>query len=389
LVVLPLGFKYKQDIFHAVITACLENQSGQNNNSDDPSWTGLFESVKQSLGRKLSPRDFRSHVENMTNDGMLFKNDSGKRGTRISISLTEKAKKLNNLGILGQSKQEESNKKILQLLIFFHLVKPPKLISATTLDKILSSLSLSQRDLGRHLESHFHHLDTRYTETNYKPIKDYKFRIVEVYDKGRKTTRYFCKRISFSIEDILKYTKKYKKVAIDNTRVFPFIKQIKFPKITEGEIKKGFDILRRENIIRPTQNIFDESGKQVAFLISDDDLRDLINQIWRMRNLELERLHKKLTYLEGPTKEEKEWLELTYGSNQASIIIHGTSHVRNEMRNRGNSGVTHIKTRIESLEDRIDHRALGISKAYRKVIKKFDFQPDILEGICLNKISLT
>jgi hypothetical protein len=67
-----------------------------------------------------------------------------------------------------------------------------------------------------------------------------------------------------------------------------------------------------------------------------------------MRNLELERLHKKLTYLEGLTKEEKEWLEITYGSNQASIIIH--------IRNRGNSVVTHIETRIESLKDRIDQR---------------------------------
>jgi hypothetical protein len=54
-----------------------------------------------------------------------------------------------------------------------------------------------------------------------------------------------------------------------------------------------------------------------------------------MRNLELERLHKKLTYLEGPTKEEKEWLEITYSSNQASIIIHSTSYIRNEMQNKG------------------------------------------------------
>ena len=328
-------------------------------------------------------------TKNMINDGILFKKDSERRGTRISISLTKNAKKLHNLGILGRSKQEVNNKKILQLLIFFHLIKPPKLISAKTLDKILSSLSLSRKDLARYLESHFHHLDTGYTETNYKLIKDYEFRIVEVYDRGRKTTRYFCRRISFSIEDIIKYTKKYKKVAIDNTRVFPFIKQIKFSKVTEGEIKKIFDILRRENIIRPTQNVFDESGKQIAFLISDDDLRDLINQIWRMRNLELERLHEKLTYLEGPTKKEKEWLDLTYGSNHASIIIHSTSHIRNEMQNKENCVVTHIETRIESLKDRIDQRALNIHKAYRKVIKKFDFPPDILEGICLNKISLT
>ena len=239
MVVLPLGFKYTQDIFDAILIPYFKNQSGQKNNSDGPSWTDLYESVKQSLGRKLSPRDFCSHIENMIKDGIFFKNDSGKRGTRVSISLTKNAKKLHNLGILGQSRQEVNNKKILQLLIFFHLIKPPKLISVNTLDKILSSLSLSRKDLARYLESHFHLLDTGYTETNYKPIKDYKFRIVEVYDKKKKTTHYYCKRISFSIEDIIKYTKKYKKVAIDNTRVFPSIKQTKFPKVTEREIKKS------------------------------------------------------------------------------------------------------------------------------------------------------
>ena len=107
-----------------------------------------------------------------------------------------------------------------------------------------------------------------------------------------------------------------------------------------------------------------------------------------MRNLELERLHNKLTYLEVPTKKEKEWLELTYGSNQASIIIHSTSRIRNKMRNRRNSVITHIKARMESLEDRINQQMMNISKAYRKVIKKFDFLLDILEGICLNRISL-
>jgi hypothetical protein len=147
---------------------------------------------------------------------------------------------------------------------------------------------------------------------------DYKFRIVETYDRDKKMTLYYYKRISFLVEDIIKYIKRYKKVAIDNTKLFPFIKRIRFPKVTEEEIKKVFDTLRDENIIRPTQNIFDKSDRHIAFIISDDDLQGLINQTWRTRNLEL-KLQKKLTYLEGPTKEEKEWLELTYGSNQANI----------------------------------------------------------------------
>jgi hypothetical protein len=138
----------------------------------------------------------------------------------------------------------------------------------------------------------FHNLDTGYTETNYKPVKDYKFRIAEVYNGERKTTHYYCKRICFSIEDVVKYTKKHKRVAIDNTKLFPFIKHISVLKLTKEDIKKVFDTLRRDGIIRPTQNIFDKPGKRVAFLIADDNLHDLINRVWSIRNLELERLQK-------------------------------------------------------------------------------------------------
>ncbi len=322
----------------------------------------------------------------MTKDGILSKDDTGRRGTRVSISLTKDAKKLHKLGILGQSEREVINKKILQLIVFFHLIKPPQPLSVKTLNKILSFLSLSQRDLTKYTESHFHILTTGYTETNYKPIKDYKFRIVEVYDGEKEINRYYCKRISFSIEDIVKYTKKNKQVVIDNTKLFPLIRHISLPKLTEEEIKKVFDTLRGEGIIRPTHNIFDKSRKQVMFLIADDNLKDLINKVWSIRNLELERLQKKLTYLEGPSRKEKEWLELTYGSSQASIIIHRTSHIRNKTQNRKNN---HIEERVESLEDRINEKKLDISKAYAKVVKKFDFPPNILEGICLDKIDLT
>ena len=180
MVVLPLGFKYKPEIFHAIIIACLGYQGNQNN-SHGPTWTYLWEHTKQSLGWKLSPRDFSSYYKNMIIDNILFENNPGRRGTRKSISLTENAKILHNLGILGKSKQEVSTKKILQLLIFFHLTKPPKLISEETLHKILSSFSLSQRDLVRYLESHFHLLNNGYTETNYEPINDYKFRMVDTY----------------------------------------------------------------------------------------------------------------------------------------------------------------------------------------------------------------
>ena len=202
----------------------------------------------------------------------------------------------------------------------------------------------------------------------------------------KKTTRYYYKRISFRLDDVIRFTKLYKRVAIDNTRIFPFIKNIRFLKVTDKEIEKVFDILRRYNIITPTLNLFDESGKQIAFIISHNELEDLINQIWRLRNLELERIHKTLTYLRGPTKEEKEWLELTYGSNYTSIIIHDTTRIRNERWNKEKHALTQIKRRIESLEDRINQQILNIKETYRKVIARFNFPPNMVEGVCLNKI---
>ncbi|CAN5157260.1 hypothetical protein BH18THE2_BH18THE2_18980 [soil metagenome] len=56
------------------------------------------------------------------------------------------------------------------------------------------------------------------------------------------------------------------------------------------------------------------------------------------------------------------------------------------MQNREDGFVARIEERIESLEDRINQRILNINKKYKKVIERFDFPPDMLEGICLNKI---
>lgn len=141
------AYEYKQDIFQAITEAYLNNQrkSGlSEDDSDGRSWTTLYECVKKSLGRILSPRDFCTHIDKMTKDGILSKDDSGRRGTRVSISLTKDAKKLHNLGILGQSEREVNNKKILQLMVFFHLIKPPQPLSVKTLNKILSFLTFTK-----------------------------------------------------------------------------------------------------------------------------------------------------------------------------------------------------------------------------------------------------
>jgi hypothetical protein len=84
--------------------------------------------------------------------------------------------------------------------------------------------------------------------------------------------------------------------------------------------------------------------------------------------------------------EEKEWLEVTYGSNYASIIVYDRTRIRNERWKKEKHALTQIEGRIESLEDRINQQILNIKETYRKVIARFNFPPDLLEGICLNKV---
>jgi hypothetical protein len=167
-----------------------------------------------------------------------------------------------------------------------------------------------------------------------------------------------------------------------------FINHIHFREVTE-EIKKVMEKLKQENLIKPIQNTFDIYDRQTSFIISDDSLLDLINKIWRIHDLELERLLKKINYVEQPSEKEKEWLKFEYGGNAASIIIHKASRFRKGfiMKNKKvNGDVTRIQRRIEGLDDRINQRILNINNKYGNIIEKFDFPSNILEGICLMKI---
>jgi hypothetical protein len=328
----------------------------------------------------------------MVNEKRLHRheeNEGKKKIATVYYSLTPTAKKESQFGILGIDSEKEKLRRLYQLLFFFQAIKPPNPISIRKLDSGLSNISISRKDLI--IESHFHILATDYIETNYKPVNSYKFRIVEDFDQGRKITRYYYKQLSFSVQDIIKYMKRQQKTPLDDIKLTPFINHIHFPKVTKEEIKKAMEKLRQENLIKPIQNTFDRYDRQTSFIISDDSLLDLINQIWRIHDLEFERLRKKITYVEQPSEKEKEWLKFVYGDNAASIVIHKASRFRKEfiMKNKKvNRDIARMQLRIEGLDDRINERILNINKKYEHIIKKFDIPSNILEGVCLRKIFL-
>jgi len=315
--------------------------------------------------------------------------NKGKKIATVYYSLTSTAKKESRFGILGIDSEKEKLRRLYQLLFFFQAIKPPNLISTRKLDKGLSNISISRKDLI--VESHFHIKATDYVETNYKPVNGYKFKIVEDSEQARKITHYYYKQLSFSLKDIIKYKKRQQKTPFDDIKLTSFINHIHFPKLTEEEIKKAIEKLREKNLIKPIQNTFDRCDRQIPFIISDDSLLDLINKIWRIHDLELERLLKKITYVEQPSEREKEWLKFVYGHNAASKVIFKASRSRKGfiMKNKKvNGDIARMQRRIEGLDDRINERILNINNKYGNIIKKFDFPSNILEGVCLTKIFL-
>jgi hypothetical protein len=185
--------------------------------------------------------------------------------------------------------------------------------------------------------------------------------------------------------------KRQQKTPFDDIKLTPFINHIHFPEVTKEEIKKVMEKLRQENLIKPIRNTFDRYDRQITFIISDDSLLDLINKIWRIHDLEFERLRQKITYVEQPSEKEKEWLKFVYGDNAASIFTHKATRFRKGfiMKNKKvNGDIARMERRIEGLDDRINERILNINNKYGNIIKKFDFPSNILEGVCLKKIFL-
>jgi hypothetical protein len=385
MVVLPFEYIKRQDIYNAI------NHSLDNDLSVRLNYSELYNKVKQILRREVSHRDYCSCLKSMVKEKRLHRHEENvdkKKIATVYYSLTSIAKKESQFGMLGIDSEKEKLRRLYQLLFFFQAIKPPNPISIRKLDRGLSNISISRKDLI--VESHFHIKATDYIETNYKPVNSYKFKIIENSDQGRKITHYYYKQLSFSPRDIIKYMKRQQKTPFDDIKPTPFINHIHFPEVT-GEIKKAMEKLRQENLIKPIQNTFDRYDRQITFIISDDSLLDLINKIWHIHDLEFERLRKKITYAEQPSEKEKEWLKFVYGGNVASMIIHKASRSRKEfiMKNKKvNGDIARIQRQIESLDDRINQRILNINKKYGNIIKKFDFPSNILEGICLRKIFL-
>jgi hypothetical protein len=164
--VLPLNFKYNTKIFDAIISEFFQTNEADR---DPVGYRELYRRTSARLGHKISFRDYDSHIDFMTAEGILSKYDptGGRRGAKVYLSLSDKAKKKSSLKILGVDKKIQKRKTLYQLLIFFEIFKRTNLITQRQLEGFLGKIGSSLNNLKAIKTSH-----TNYPRiTVFEPIK--------------------------------------------------------------------------------------------------------------------------------------------------------------------------------------------------------------------------
>ena len=160
--------KYKQDnIPRAIARAIFENE--EQNKKDRMHYSKIHSRVEQLLHHPLSDRQLIKNLSKMVYEKLLNRYDpTGRRGSKVYFSLTEKAKRKYNLKILGTDKKVEKRKSFYKLLVFFEVYKRRPLLTEKQLARFLEQIGSSINGLEKVGETKL--LDN-IPETSFKPIK--------------------------------------------------------------------------------------------------------------------------------------------------------------------------------------------------------------------------
>lgn len=359
----------RKDIFKAIVNI-LEKDHLLN-------YSALFKEVNYKLDPSLknredkqyaiSSRDFTEELNIMIKEGRLNKTEdtsSKKKIKPVYLSLTQKAKIEHRLSILGPNPEQERLRGIYQLIFFYSAISPIRNISQKQMDKIKNNL---EKESWNHTDA------SNVTDIVYKsnlPIKY--FRIITrefsgVGPKGETKAIHYCKLWSFSEKEIVdKVTNINRRRRTQNSIVTPFIHSLF--SLSEQEVNEAFFALLENHLIKPIQDLFVDG---LRFVIADEKLQDLINEIWSVHWKELELLKNR-----PPTEEEKQWLRRIYGNNETMKIIADTARYRRFLKTEH---VQNIQKNMKYARDQIDLLIASIDKKYQTKIREYNFPPDLME----------
>jgi hypothetical protein len=153
---------YKPDIFDGII----KNLVYHSNLKNGLTYTVLYRQLAESLGRKVSHRDYSSHLSLMVLDGLLGTEKGEEKKILKRYFLTEKARKMFQLKILGIGSEYEKRLSLYQLLIYYETFKRGQVLTDDQLKRVLKRYGIRRENLKKVDTTQFDGLDiqTAYEE---------------------------------------------------------------------------------------------------------------------------------------------------------------------------------------------------------------------------------
>ena len=389
-----MEFKYQENIFDAIKTVLLEADK----NGRRMHYREIHSSVTSLLGSPISYRKFEEHLKYMVNENLLFKDDpTGKRGSKVYFSLTEKAKRRNTLEILGIDERVRRRRSLYQLLLFFEAIKRRNLLSKRQLNIFLKQIGSSTKNLQKIQETELSkdiqsRLYTQMGIVAFKPIRDVE--IMGLVQNGSYKDNggggiidyYYTVLPGFTADEFIQYVEKLKKGKDPRPfSSYPAILHIPFVQYTEytkQEVEAAIASFAEDGLIKPILEIYPGEKR---FDISDKSLKRLIHLIWLVKTIDFYLVNYKLIYKDKLTEDEKNYLALFTGKRASDILIANAYDIRRTNRNQNNNWNEEqesMKDLIQTLENDRKSLVQAIAEENGTMINTDEVIGDLLQSIC-------
>jgi len=374
----PLEYKYKHENIPAAIARAISDTE-KRNEKGRMHYREILSRVEQLLHHSLSDRQLTKNLSMMVYEKLLNRYDpTGKRGSKVYFSLTEKGQKKYGLKILGTNIEAQRRKRLYCLLFFFEVYKRTPLLTEKQLSRVLKVIGSSMNDLERIQGVKM----PQNAEISAKSIKGVDVLFFPLYNPKTKSKKmsYYVVIPGFSVEEFITYQLLLKDgIAPRPFAPRPFSHYATFrpfvfhSSYTKKEVEEAVFSFVESGIIQPIDPIIPGEKR---YNIVDQSLRELAYAIWLVRMVDYELVIRRLLY-DKPTDRDKKYLELYLGKSSADKMI---AHAYLNRKSYKEERKEHEQAIRELLEGR-EFFVQEITTNFEKVIQENEIVRDIIEEI--------
>jgi hypothetical protein len=309
---------YKPDIFDGIVKILTNSQNIQ----DGLTYTVLYNQLVINVGWKVSRRDYSYHLAKMVEEKILgTKGIKDKRKFKYYF-LTDYAKRMYELKILGIDKEHEKRLEIYHLIIYFETFKRGRILTRGQVHKLLKRIGTSWEKLQK-IDNQYLNNVLSFQAAYEEPVTE--IEILElppgkIAVQSKKPSYYVLMR-GLSVTEFLSYMKKLRngkepKPFSQYPVIVPFVASIEF---TDKEVEEAIELLEKADILKPIENTMNK--KDTRFRVADKRLINLIHQMRIIAAVYIQKVIMKVAFIDRPDDEEKQVMAYFYGKERASHFL--------------------------------------------------------------------